>query len=178
MLENIKRNFKSITVLLIPIGIVVNGAGGWLIAKLNLPFYLDTIGTIFVAVVAGPLAGAITGLITNVILGFVSQGYAPYWPVPLLIGLAAGLFANAGWFKNWWKVVLTGFLLAIIAAVTSTLIAMRIHGSANLNLSYFLLEEPADKIATALIVFVVARILPKRILAFLPRRENVTPEGN
>ena len=176
MLENIKRDFKLITVLLIPIGIVINGAGGWLIAKLNVPFYLDTVGTIFVAVVAGPLAGAITGVVTNVILGFVSRSYAPYWPVPLLIGLAAGLFANAGWFKNWWKVMLAGFILAMIAAVTSTLIAMRIHGSTNLNLSYFLLEEPGDKIATALIVFGITQILPKRILAVLPRRENVTSE--
>ena len=176
MLENIKRDFKLITVLLIPIGIVINGAGGWLIAKLNVPFYLDTVGTIFVAVVAGPLAGAITGVVTNVILGFVSRSYAPYWPVPLLIGLAAGLFANAGWFKNWWKVMLAGFILAMIAAVTSTLIAMRIHGSTNPNLSYFLLEEPGDKIATALIVFGITQILPKRILAVLPRRENVTSE--
>jgi energy-coupling factor transport system substrate-specific component len=174
LLENIKRDFNRAVLILIPAGIVVNGAVGWLASRLDVPFYLDTIGTIFVAVVAGPVAGALTGVITNFILGYFSPGYAPYWPVPLLIGLAAGLFANAGWFKRWWKVVIAGLVVALIAAATSTLIAMRVHGSIEFNPSYYLLQEPGDKIASALIVFGIARILPKGFTVRLPRPENVT----
>jgi len=33
--------------MLIPVAVVINGAIGWIIAKLNVPFYFDTIGTIF-----------------------------------------------------------------------------------------------------------------------------------
>ncbi|NWG06604.1 MAG: ECF transporter S component [Chloroflexi bacterium] len=174
MLEKIKQDFRPITWILIPIAVIVNGAGGWLITKLDLPLYLDTVGTIFVAVVTGPLAGAITGLVTNVILGLVSPGYAPYWPVPVLIGLAAGILANLGWFKDWSKVLLAGLIISVVASITSTLIAMRIHGNADLNPAYFLVEEPVDKIAAALIAFGTARFLPKQIFALLPRRENVT----
>ena len=39
--------------------------GGVLVTTLRLPLYLDTIGTILVAVLAGPWVGALTGIITN-----------------------------------------------------------------------------------------------------------------
>ena len=173
MLEKFKQDFRPITWILIPIAVIVNGIGGWVISKLDVPFYLDTIGTIFIAIAAGPIAGAITGVITNVILGFVSPGYIPYWPVPLLIGLVAGFFANAGWFKHLWKVVIAGFIIALTAAITSTLIASQAFGGITLNPFYFLVEEPVDKITTAMIAFVMVQGLPKRFLALLPRSENV-----
>lgn len=172
-----KKDFKPITWALIPIAILINGAGGWLFAKLETPFYFDTIGTIFVAVVAGPFAGALTGVITNVILGYISPGYAPYWPVPLLIGLVAGICANAGWFKKWWKVVIAGLVIALTAAVVSATISARVFGGFTFDPVYFLLEEPLDKITAVLIVFVIARLLPEAVLSRLPRPENVKPEG-
>jgi energy-coupling factor transport system substrate-specific component len=172
-LKKIKQEFKLATWILVPIAVVVNGAGGWIIAKLDLPIYLDTIGTIFVGIAAGPFAGALTGVLTNVLLGLVSPGYIPYWPVPLLIGLTAGLFANKGWFQRWWKVVIVGLVIAEIAAITSTLIAARVFGEVTLIPSYFLIEEPLDKIAASLIAFGIGRFLPERILALLPHPENI-----
>lgn len=168
-----KKDFKPITWALIPIAVLVNGTGGWLLSKLDTPFYLDTVGTIFVAVVAGPFAGALTGVLTNIILGYFSPGYAPYWPVPLLIGLVAGICANAGMFRTWWKVVLAGLLIAVTAGVASALVSARVFGGFTFDPAYFLLEEPLDKIVTALIVFGIARLLPEAVLSRLPRPENV-----
>jgi len=173
MFEKIKHDFKGSAWLLVVLGIVVNGAGALAISKTGLPLYLDSIGTVFVAVVAGPWAGALTGLLTNVILGFVSPGYAPYWSVPLLIGLVTGFLANAGWFKHWWKVIATGLVIAALAAVLSSLIAAVVFGNFAFNPAYFLLEEPIDKIVTALIVYVVLKFLPKQWVALLPRRNTV-----
>lgn len=178
MLEKIKQDFRLITWVLIPVAVLVNVAGGWLIAKLELPIYMDTIGTIFLAIVAGPLVGAFTGLIANYILELLLPGYGPYWLVPVLIGLAAGAFANMGWFKQWWKVILAGLIISVIASVTSTLIAMRLFESVQLSPRYFLLKEPVDKVAAALIAFGIGRFLPQRFLAMLPRRENVDYKGN
>ena len=176
MSDPFKRNLTWVTPALIVGGIVVNGAGGWLIARLDLPLYLDTVGTIFVAATAGPLAGAVTGLVTNLILGLVSPGYAPYWLVPILIGLAAGLFANAGWFKKWWKAALVGVAVSVIASVASTLITALVYGGVEFNLSYFLFEEPLDKVLSALLVLAAARLLPASMRKLLPRPENVAPE--
>jgi energy-coupling factor transport system substrate-specific component len=176
MFETIKGDFKGITWALIPLGILVNGAGGWALSKSGLPLYFDSIGTVFVAVVAGPWAGALTGLLTNLVLGLVSPGYIPYWSVPLVIGLVTGFLANAGWFKNWWKVVGVGLVIAILAAVMSSIIAGIVFGEFTFNPLYFFLEEPADKIATALIVFAALIVIPSRLFSLLPRPEN-TPRG-
>ncbi|HXF85563.1 MAG TPA: hypothetical protein VNK49_09255 [Anaerolineales bacterium] len=176
MLENIKREFSWITWLLIPMGIMVNGVGGWLIAKSNLPLYLDSIGTIFLAVVSGPISGALTGVLTNILFGLVSPAYIPYWPVPLCMGLVAGFSANAGLFKNWRGVVVTGFLVALTAAGSSTLVVANLYGSVTPNLFYFFVQEPVDKILTALIAFGIARNIPERLRARLPRPENITGE--
>ena len=173
MFETIKNDFKGITWLLIVVGVAVNGAGALAISRTGLPLYLDSIGTVFVAVVAGPWAGALTGLLTNLILGVVSPGYAPYWSVPLLIGLVTGFLANAGWFKRWHMVTATGLIIAILAAVMSSLIAAIVFGNFTFNPAYFLVEEPVDKVVTTFIVFVVLQFLPKQVAALLPHRENV-----
>jgi len=173
LLEKIRKGFNTITWVLIPIAIGINGAIGWVAAKLDLPVYLDTIGTIGMAVLAGPWVGALTGLLTNIILGFFSPGFIPYWPVPVFIGLVAGFCANAGMFKYWWKVILVGVFVAMTAALLSTLIAQKIHGDSTVNIFYFLVDEPVDKIATVLIVFFITRVIPKWLLAYLPHPENI-----
>jgi energy-coupling factor transport system substrate-specific component len=73
---------------------------------LRLPLYLDSIGTILVGVLAGPIAGAATGLLSNLTWTFVLGGTAlgsPYaWPFAIVaaeIGLLAGLFGYAGVFR-------------------------------------------------------------------------------
>jgi len=176
MIEKIKKDFSLITWFLIPVAIFINGAVGWVVAKLDLPVYFDTIGTVFIAVVAGPWVGALTGVLTNFILGIFSPGFIPYWPVPLCIGLVAGFCANKGMFKIWWKVVPAGFCIAITAVILSTLIAMQIHGGVTSSISSFLIKEPVDKITVALIAFSIAQILPKRFSAHLPHPENIDTE--
>ena len=151
----------------------MNGALGWIVAKLDLPAYLDTVGTVFIAVVAGPWVGALAGVLNNLILGIFSPNFIPYWSVALFIGLVAGFCANAGMFKIWWKVLLAGIFIAITAALFSALVAMKLYGEITSSALYFLLQEPVDKITTAMIVFVMIQVLPKRILSLLPRPENI-----
>ena len=47
------------------IGIALNMALGQLAGMLKLPVFLDSIGTILVAVLCGPWAGAVTGLVIS-----------------------------------------------------------------------------------------------------------------
>ena len=53
---SIKR-FFNVSVLIIPVGVAVNFVGGQLASILKLPMYLDTIGTIFAAMLCGPWLG-------------------------------------------------------------------------------------------------------------------------
>ncbi len=56
--SRIKADFTTLTVALIPVAIVINIVVGQIVQSvLKLPIYLDSIGTVLVAVLAGPLAG-------------------------------------------------------------------------------------------------------------------------
>jgi hypothetical protein len=72
--------------------------------------------------------------------------------------------------------VVVGFVVALLAATISTIVASRVFGELDLRPAYFLLEEPIDKIATALIVFIILKSLPKSILQLFPRPENTRSE--
>lgn len=193
-----KRDFNTMTWVLIPVAIAINIAVGQIVLALRLPVYLDSIGTVLVAALAGPWAGALTGALSNIIWGIALDPNAlPWWPVALFIGLVAGLMANAGFFKTWWKVVVTGFVVALTAAIVSTPIAVYLYGGITASGSSFItayllqtgqgvvsavfstnfLVEPVDKITTAMLAFAIVQGLSKRFVARFPRPENVEGEA-
>ena len=73
MLDNIKKEFSTRTLVLIPIAIVFNIVIGELTVRLKLPIYLDSIGTVLVGAIAGPWAGALTGRVIQSDLGVVQS---------------------------------------------------------------------------------------------------------
>jgi len=100
----ISSQFTTRVIVLIPVAIAINIVLGYTVQTvLKLPIYLDSIGTIFVGVLAGPLAGALTGALTNLI-----WQYAPvigggtigaFFPVAAVIGLLAGLWGYLGVYR-------------------------------------------------------------------------------
>ena len=57
--------FDTRTIVLIPIAIAINIVLGQTVGTaLKVPIYLDSIGTILVGVLAGPIPGLVTGLLT------------------------------------------------------------------------------------------------------------------
>jgi len=198
MLEKIKNNFNTQTWVLIPIAIAINIAVGQIVLVLKLPVFLDSIGTVMVAVLCGPWAGALTGTLSNVIWGIaIDPGAFPWWPVAAMIGYMAGRMAQWGFFKSWWKVVVTGFVVALTAAIVSTPIAVYLFGGITASGSSFItayllqtgqgiwqavvstsfLTEPVDKITTAMIAFAIIVGLPKRTIGGYPKAEQVETEA-
>ncbi len=197
MLDKIKKDFTTMTWVLIPVAIAINIAIGQIVFLLHLPVFLDMIGTVLVGIICGPFAGALTGALSNTIWGLFNPDSLPWWPVALFIGLVAGVCANAGLFKNWWKVILSGFLIALTAAIASTPIAVYLYGGisasgSSLITAYLMqtgqgvvsavfstgfLVEPVDKISTAMLAFVIIQGLSKRLVARFPRPENAEVEA-
>jgi energy-coupling factor transport system substrate-specific component len=106
-LESISSQFDTRTIVLIPIAIAINIILGQTVsAALKVPIYLDSIGTILVGVLAGPVAGALTGGLANLIWTYVlpapfhSDYAAPFFIVAIEIGLLAGLFGRIGFFRS------------------------------------------------------------------------------
>ncbi len=57
-MDRLSRQFSTRVIVLMPIAIAINIVLGFTVQTvLNLPIYLDSIGTILVGVLAGPLAG-------------------------------------------------------------------------------------------------------------------------
>jgi energy-coupling factor transport system substrate-specific component len=199
LIEDIKKDFNTMTWVLIPVAIAINVVIGEIVVLLKLPVYLDSIGTVLVAALCGPWAGALTGTLSNTIWGLLIDPNAlPWWPVALFIGFVAGWCARGGLFKSWWKVAITGFLVALTAALVSTPIAVYIYGGITASGSSFItayllqtgqsllpavlitnnVVEPFDKISTSLLAFAIVQGLSTRFIARFPRPENVkTEEG-
>ena len=100
MLDNIKKEFSTRTLVLIPIAIAINIAVGELTVRLKLPIYLDSIGTVLVGAIAGPWAGALTGALANLIWGLFNPVAAPFFYVAAVIGFLAGVAAKQGAFEK------------------------------------------------------------------------------
>ena len=198
LVDSIKRDFNTMTWVLIPVAIAINVVIGEIVVLLKLPVYLDSIGTVLVAVLCGPWAGALTGTLSNTIWGLLIDPNAlPWWPVALFIGFVAGWCARGGLFKSWWKVIIAGFLVALTAALASTPIAVYIYGGITASGSSFItayllqtgqsllpavlitnnVVEPFDKISTSLLAFAIIQGLSTRFIARFPRPENVQTEG-
>jgi hypothetical protein len=105
-LDSIRRQFDTRVLVLMPVAIAINIVLGTAVASaLKIPVYLDSIGTVLVAALAGPLAGAATGFLSNVIWTYLapppfqSSFAAPFAVVAVVVGLLAGTFARWGWLR-------------------------------------------------------------------------------
>jgi hypothetical protein len=103
---SISSQFDMRTLALMPVAIAVNIILGAAVANaLKIPIYLDSIGTILVGALAGPIPGALTGFAANLIWQYIipapfqSTAAAPFAIVAAVIGLLAGLFARFGWLR-------------------------------------------------------------------------------
>lgn len=103
---SITSQFDTRTIVLIPIAIAFNIILGQAVgAALKIPIYLDSIGTILVGALAGPIPGALTGLLSNVLWSYAvpppfhSDIAGAFAVVAMVIGLLAGFFARIGWLR-------------------------------------------------------------------------------
>ena len=101
----ISGQFTTRVIVLMPVAIAINIVLGYTVQTvLKLPIYLDSIGTIFVGVLAGPLAGALTGVLSNLIWQYapvIGGGtIGPFAITAGVIGLLAGLWGYLGVYRS------------------------------------------------------------------------------
>ncbi len=98
----ISGQFTTRTIVLIPIAIAINISLGFTVQTvLKLPIYLDSIGTILVGVLAGPIPGALTGVLSNLIWQVLGgSNIGPFAVTAGVIGLLAGLWGYLGIYRS------------------------------------------------------------------------------
>lgn len=110
-------------------GIAINLVLGTTVSMLKIPLlFMDTIGTIFVAALFGPIMGAITGGLTNVLQGIITNpADIPFALVNIVVGIVTGLISRKFGFS--YKIAfITGLILSVVAPLIGTPIAVWIYG--------------------------------------------------
>jgi energy-coupling factor transport system substrate-specific component len=174
--------------------VALNLTLGQLTAALKIPFYMDMIGTVLVAVLCGPWSALVAGTLSNILASILGNPTMMFFiPVVIVIALFSAFVARRGWFRKIHLVVVGGILQGILAAVVSAPIAAYVFGGVMFSGTDFLVlyfrsvgnsllesvffqglsSDPVDKTITYLIVYVVVRNLPLRLLARFRGAPNV-----
>lgn len=128
-LEKFKENFTTTTLVLIPICAGINLVGGWLASTFKLNVYLDMIGTIVSAAIAGPWVAAVVGLLTNVFLSIVANPvYLPYALVSIGVALCTGYMVKKGFFKSIGGFVITWLVNTLVSVIIASAITILVFG--------------------------------------------------
>ena len=119
----VARQFTTRVIVLMPVAIAINIVLGYTVQSgLKLPIYVDSIGTILVGVLGGPLPGLCTGALSNLIwqyapgIGPGSQ-IGPFAITAAVIGLLAGVWGQLGLFRP-----RRGHALNTVAAVVAVVL--------------------------------------------------------
>ena len=64
-MKSLKNDFSLMSSLLIPVAVAINFTGFGLVKLLQVPIFLDSIGTVFISLIAGPWVGVVTAVITS-----------------------------------------------------------------------------------------------------------------
>lgn len=176
---------RMLALTFIPLAIAINVGLGAIVKVLNLPIYMDSIGTIIATLLLGWKRGAIVGVLGFVITSIFINPFAIYFiGTQIIIALVVDFFAKRAWFYNIWKVALSGIGLGIITAIVSAPVIILVFQGATGNgaalvtsffakmgnqivnsvfLSGFSIE-PIDKAIQSLIAFFVLKSIPKSLL--------------
>lgn len=123
------RTVPTLALALIPRAVALNLALGAVVAALKLPVFLDSVGTILVAALAGPLPAVLTGIASNTVLGLLSSPvFFAFIPVTVVIGGIAGLMAKLGAFRSVKRAIAAGALLGLFSGATSVPIVIGLFG--------------------------------------------------
>ena len=188
---------KRFALAIVPIGIGINFVGNWLAVTFKLPVFLDTIGTMLVAVTLGPWLGALTGGLSNVINAITSPPDMWFAIVNILVGLIVGYIALWRGYSDYITPLIAGVVTGIVAPVVGTFIATYVYGGLtggfadivvagllksgqSVFVAAFIPRLPmnlVDKIGSAYLVYFVVKALPAQYRGIAVKSPKAVPEA-
>jgi len=172
------------TIAVIPVALVLNIVIGQVVGSVGIPLYLDSVGTILIAALAGPIAGLATGTLSSVVWGLLNPAALPFAAVSAATGWLAGEMIRRGAFQKIWKLVISGLLLGLICGALAAPVAAFVYGGtagvgtgaivslfrelgnsllASVTMQSFI-SDPLDKLAVMAVVYAAVKALPQKTL--------------
>ncbi len=173
------------TLAFIPIAIALNVGIGAIVKVLGLPLYLDSMGTIIATILLGWRVGALVGVLGFVITALTVNPFAIYFVfTQFMIAITVDFMARRKFYSTVPKVIVTGIILGIVAAIASAPVIVAVFQGATGNgaalvTSFFakmgnqimqsvmlsgISIEPIDKTLQTLLVFFLLKSMPKSLL--------------
>ena len=164
----------------VALAIVLNVIGGQIALLFHLPVYLDSMGTIMIAMLYGPVYGMLPPLLYGLVMGFTLDIYSLYFmPVGLMLGLMTGLVSKYFSLKKWRMIpgammitvpgtivssIITAVLFGGITSSGSTVIVQVLNKSGlGLTASVFIVQiltDYVDRLLSLVVVSYLFRVIP------------------
>ena len=154
-------------------------------ARLGLPLYLDNVGTLLAAVLGGYLPGIFVGYLNNIINMQGNPGNAYYVVLSTMIAATGTYLGQKGFFKKFWKALLTIPIFAFIGGVLGSILTYLLYGygmgegisapfakslleSGTLNVFWAQMTSDVaidivDKGITVILVFIILKLIPEKL---------------
>ena len=171
------------TIALIPMALLLNILIGQIVGSVGIPLYLDSVGTVLIAALAGPIAGVATGTLSSVVWGLLNPAALPFAAVSAVVGFLAGVAFQRGARRNLLVAVLSGAVIGVISGMLAAPVAAFVYGGtagvgtgaivslfremgnsliASVTMQSFI-SDPLDKAIVMALVWLTVRALPSRI---------------
>ena len=158
-------------ILICVAALLLNLAGSFVARTFYLPLYLDTGGTIFIAMLSGYVPGIIVGFATNFLKSFVEESEMYYCSISIFTAIFTTFWARRGVFRSLPKTLLAIPALAFVTALLTEVIeeflycngVVEVFSAIQTNFAAIYLRELADKGLLILLMFVVVQFVPSQV---------------
>ncbi|MFP7365891.1 ECF transporter S component [Corynebacterium callunae] len=182
LLAGVLPTLPARTIAIIPVALILNILLGQVTGSIGVPLYLDAVGTVLVAALAGPSAGLATGALSSVVWALFNPLALPFAAGSALTGWLAGVAIRKGAFRNIFLAIVSGAVIGLITGAVAAPVAAFVYGGtagvgtgalvslfremgnsllASVTWQSFI-SDPLDKAIVMVVVFVVVKSLPQR----------------
>lgn len=151
-------------------GIFINTILGHLIILFKIPFlFMDSVGTILIAVTLGPIYGSIVGIATNFLLSMTIEYLNLHFAiVNVVIGITAGVIAKKYDFSDIKVSIISGIIIGILSSIIAIPISIILaKGITNKPIDNFvqLLNNSGKSLLISITISTVSSALLDKILS-------------
>ncbi|NBH83657.1 hypothetical protein D7X88_12315 [bacterium C-53] len=191
-----KKKMDNMTKLLIPLAVAINMLAYNVLYSTTMVILGDSIGTILVGAICGPVPGAVVGVLSNLVNVIKNPVMIVMLPLNVAFGVVSGYLSKRKIFIRLWKTILCTPLYGFIGGwLSGSIIFLAMGGDFWGNMAsvfvgiplfhagvpkYFamaigqLLFDCIDKAACLVLVYLIIKSLPDRFLIKLPYGRYVT----
>ena len=166
-----EKNNSPSPILIFVAAIALNLLGAFVTRSFDLPLYLDTVGTISIAMMSGYVPAIVVGFLTHLLASFVDEAEMYYCSVSIFVAIYTTFLARRKVFKNFLKTLTAIPALALVATVLSEFIGkflfctgvVQALSEIQTHFAKNFLLELADKGLTVVAAFVLLKFIPTSV---------------